>query len=107
MYQPVFAVYITLGSRMRDLGMRKKLLILALVAATGCSNQRSGDSGTYTLYRSSVVAGIAHVHVATFDAKDGDAYNRENCELTARFFSVQPSIETRFWCEPGFFRQDT
>ncbi len=91
---------------MKDLGMRLMLLAIALVAVAGCSGQRSGDSGTYTLYRTSVVAGITRVHVATFDAKDGGAYNRENCEQVAGFYSAQPGIETRFWCEPGFFRQE-
>jgi hypothetical protein len=91
---------------MKYLGMRIAIPFLAAVAMIGCSSSRSGDSGAYTLYRTSVVSGINRVHVATFDAKDGGAYNRENCELAAGFFSGQPSIETRFWCESGFFSQE-
>ena len=91
---------------MKDLRMRIALPLLAATALVGCGSPRSDDAGAYTLYRTSVVSGVTRVHVATFDAKDGGAYNRENCEQVASFYSAQPGIETRFWCEPGFFRQE-
>lgn len=72
--------------------------ITALVL-TGC-----GDDGVYTLYRSSLVPGVARIHVGTFDAEDGADYNRENCDLAAALFNAQDEIKTKFWCEAGRFR---
>ena len=86
--------------------MRIAISLLSAAVVIGCGSPRSGDSGAYTLYRTSVVSGVTRVHVATFDAKDGGAYNRENCEQVAGFYSAQLGIEARFWCEPGFFRQE-
>jgi hypothetical protein len=63
------------------------------------------DAGTHTLYRSSVVLPSARIHIATFDAADGDAHNRENCELARDLFQAQPGVLTRFWCEPGGFKK--
>lgn len=65
----------------------------------------SGDaSGVYTLYRSSMAASTDRVHVATFDAREGNAYNRENCETAALLFGAQPGIKVRYWCELGSVR---
>ena len=63
------------------------------------------DSNTYTLYRSSVLDGINRIHIATFDAVDGEDYNEGNCRLAAELFQQQPGVKTRFWCEKGRYRK--
>jgi hypothetical protein len=44
------------------------------------------------------------IHIATFDAKDGDAYNRENCNLASKLYQGQPGVTVRFWCEKGRYQ---
>lgn len=73
-------------------------LILASTAA-------SGEHGTFTLYRSSVVDPVARIHVASFDTSNGPAYNAENCALVADLLQRQDGIKTRFWCEPGEYHE--
>jgi hypothetical protein len=82
--------------------LRASLAIAALCSMLGaCQGQ---DASTYTLYRNSVLNDGARIHVATFDAADGEAYNRENCAAAAGLFVGQPGTRTRFWCEKGPFR---
>ena len=78
--------------------------LLLLASVVGCSS-RASSTETYTLYRSSVVAGIKRVHVGSFDASDGDEYNRENCQLAAQLFQGQAGVQTEFWCEKGAYHQ--
>ena len=79
------------------------LLVLASLcsALAACQGQ---DATTFTLYRNSVLNDGARIHVATFDAADGEDYNRENCTAAAGLFGGQPGTRTRFWCEKGRFR---
>lgn len=91
----------------RRVGARQKLsspTTIALCAGSlllaGCDDR----SGAFTLYRNSPADAGMRVHIATFDAKDGDAYNRENCELAAKLFRSQPGVTVRFWCEKGRYR---
>jgi uncharacterized lipoprotein YmbA len=89
------------------------LPILAALAVTSCSSQRT-DGSTYTLYRSGgTVPGIEQgraemermrIHVATFDAREGEAYNQENCRIAGDLFQGQPGVTSRFWCEKGRYR---
>lgn len=72
----------------------------ALLILTGCT----GEQGSYTLYRSSVAIPELRIHVATFDAKDGPEYNRENCFLASTLFESQPGTKTKFWCELGRYK---
>jgi hypothetical protein len=44
------------------------------------------------------------IHVATFDAGDGEDYNRENCEIARSLFRVQPGVLVKYWCEIGRYR---
>lgn len=86
---------------------RRDLWVFASVgclAAVSC-NPSPGDSSTYTLYRSSVANDTLRVHVATFDAADGERYNRDSCEYTRGLYQAQPGIKTRFWCEKGRHRK--
>lgn len=77
---------------------------LVLAATAGCSS-RAGNSNTYTLYRSSSVSGIKRIHVGSFDAADGNEYNRENCQQAAQLFQGQAGVKAKFWCEQGAYHQ--
>jgi hypothetical protein len=80
--------------------MRFRLAIAAglVTVIVGCSS-----SDAYTLYRDSVTSGgtAMRIHVASFDSADGDAYNRENCDIVRKLFSEQPDVKVRYWCEKG------
>jgi len=78
-----------------------RVLALSAFALAGCN----GDDKSYTLYRDSIVTQNARIHVATFDAADGDAYNKENCETARELFTSQSGVRTKFWCEKGRFRK--
>jgi hypothetical protein len=60
---------------------------------------------TYTLYRNGVGDPNMRLHVASFDTADGEAYNRENCDIAAKLFQQQDGVTTRFWCEKGKFKK--
>jgi hypothetical protein len=61
-------------------------LLLALVVAA--CNPR-GDGSVVTLYRSSSTDASMRIHVATFDATEGTAYNLENSQTAAEPFGRQ------------------
>ena len=76
------------------------LLVTAGIALSAC------DGGsTYVLYRNSVTDETMRLHVATFDASDGEAYNRGNCDQAKELFQAQPAVKTKFWCEKGRYRK--
>jgi hypothetical protein len=77
-----------------------KLIILIGLLLIGCSQTES-----YTLYRNSVSDETMRLHVATFDAKDGEKYNQENCEIARELFQKQDGVITKFWCEKGKFEK--
>lgn len=64
----------------------------------------AAEAPGYTLYRNSLTDAQLRLHVASFDAAEGPAYNRENCEQARALFQAQPGVKTNFWCEPGRFR---
>ena len=74
-------------------------MIVMLAACVG------RDAGTFVLYRNSVSDSNMRIHVATFDATDGEAYNRENCQVAQALFQAQPGVKTKFWCEKGSFHK--
>jgi hypothetical protein len=80
--------------------LRSTMGLVAVLALSSCNQ----DQGIYTLYRSSIVGDGQRVHVATFNSKDGGAYNLENCTLVADLVGRQPNIETKFWCEKGAYK---
>jgi hypothetical protein len=45
------------------------------------------------------------IHVASFNASDGESYNRGNCEQAQLLFQAQPGVKTKFWCEKGVFKK--
>lgn len=79
------------------------VVVLAAFLLSACNNFGS-EASTYTLYRNSVMDRGLRIHVATFDTKDGEAYNRENCQIAMDLFQKQPGVTVRYWCEKGKFR---
>ncbi len=77
-----------------------KFIILISLFLMSCSQNES-----YTLYRNSVIDKTMRLHVATFDAKDGEKYNQENCEIARELFQKQDGVITKFWCEKGKFKK--
>ena len=75
------------------------LLFAAPIVGCGLGND------TFTLYRNSVTDENMRIHVASFNAVDGEAYNRGNCEQAQQLFQVQPGVKTKFWCEKGAFKK--
>ena len=83
---------------------RHGMLILATVSMQAAWAQAAPDAAIYTLYRNSMTDVALHLHVATFDALDGAAYNRQNCAQAQQLFAAQQGVKVAFWCEPGRFR---
>lgn len=63
------------------------------------------DQTTYTLYRDSMTGAAMRIHVATFDAGDGEEYNRINCGLVQEQMKRRLEVKVRYWCEKGRFKQ--
>lgn len=87
-----------------------KLLIVTPLLLVSCKGANAPESDTFTLYRNSVLDKNMRIHVATFDSKDGfsgkkDLYNKENCEDSAKLRMSQPLVQTKFWCEKGFYKE--
>ena len=78
----------------------KKIILLVIVFLMSCSQSES-----YTLYRNSVSDETMRLHVATFNAKDGEKYNQGNCEIAQELFQKQDGVKTKFWCEKGVFKK--
>lgn len=81
------------------------VLCLIFAGFFACSAKASTDAGVFTLYRNSTVDAEMRLQIATFDAKDGEAYNRGNCWIAAELFKGQPGVKVRYWCEKGRFRE--
>lgn len=76
-----------------------------LVALCGCSAGAVSDDQVFTLYRGSPIDANMRIHVASFDASDGEKYNRENCELASQLYKAQPGVTVRYFCEKGRYRK--
>ena len=72
------------------------------IVMIGCD---ASESTSFTLYRNSILDENMRIHVATFDASDGDRYNKENCNQAQELFQKQPAVKTKFWCEKGSFKK--
>ena len=72
--------------------MRVILGLAAMVFLGACETQ----GAAYTLYRSSAASPSMRLHVATFDAGEGDAYNRENCQIAADLFAKRHGVTVRY-----------
>lgn len=78
--------------------MTRSTVALLALALAGCV-AKSPASDSFRLYRASLNAGDPPLLVATFDAPEGDEYNRENCATAQGLFSSQPGVTVRYWCE--------
>jgi hypothetical protein len=52
-----------------------------------------------------MASGVVRMHIATFDAEEGEEYNRENCQIAQDLFQKQPGVKVRYWCEMGRYRK--
>ena len=80
--------------------LRTSVVCIALIT-TGCD---LGSADIYTLYRSSAVATLMRIHVATFDAEQSSSYNWENCQIASKLFHDQEGVTVSYWCEKGRYR---
>ncbi len=78
----------------------KKIILIISIFLSACSHNEP-----YTLYRNSVMDEFERIHVATFDAKEGEKYNQENCDIAKDLFQKQDGVLTKFWCEKGVFKK--
>lgn len=99
-------------------GSTRALLSAGILAvAAGCERPAplADEGAVYTLIRSSVTdqddplseKPKMRIHVATFDAEQGessDRYNSENCDAARALFAGQPGVRVRYWCEKGRYR---
>lgn len=89
-----------------DCGKEKKMLfhstlaVLILVSLSACKADE-----VYTLYRSSPTDPNMRIHVATFNASEGNDYNSENCYVAKNLFANQPRVTVRYWCEKGSYKK--
>jgi hypothetical protein len=82
---------------------RSTIAWLVFTALLGCGPALGNcdkPEGTFKLYRGSLLPG-ERIHVATFDAPHGGAYNGENCLTAKKLFESQPGVIVRYWCEPA------
>jgi hypothetical protein len=88
----------------------RSLAVGCAVALLACA--RTSSDAVYTLVRSSAADQSTRssgpplrLHVATFDAAEGEGYNVANCEIARTLFESQPGVTVRYWCERGRFRE--
>ncbi|MGH6934572.1 MAG: hypothetical protein ACRED2_00045 [Methylocella sp.] len=81
--------------------------VAAAIAAAlvGCGGSGASENELFVLSRNSAFDENMRIHVATFDASDGEAYNKGNCEQSQALFQAQPGVKTKFWCEKGRFKK--
>ncbi len=77
-----------------------KLIIFVNLFLFACS-----QSDSYTLYRNSIADEFERIHVASFNTKEGEKYNQENCDIAKDLFQKQDGVKTKFWCEKGVFKK--
>ena len=92
------------------MGRKIWLIATALALLAACDDSKP-KAVVYTLYRNSptvvgTISGVdARIRVATFDAAEGEDYNRKNCETARDLFASQSGVTVRYWCERGKFTQ--
>jgi hypothetical protein len=79
---------------------KKYAVFMALLILTSCEL-----GGTYTLYRNSTTNENMRIHVATFDAAEGNDYNSANCDIAKNLFASQDGVKVRYWCEKGGYKK--
>ena len=85
--------------------MKVQIILSAALAALALGGPSWADEATaFALMRNSVIDPAQRIHVASFDTDNGEAYNRENCNLVATLLQRQEGVTARFWCEKGSFK---
>lgn len=64
------------------------------------------DDGAYALYRSSLSGRDMRIRVAAFDARVGEAYNRENCGHALALYGGQPGLRHPYGAKKGGIEND-
>lgn len=94
-------------------------VFVMLFMSSPSAQTASDPSDVYTLYRDSPSlpgeplpgelndGDLWRIHVATFDADAGAAYNQQNCQIAAGLFARQPGVRVRYWCEQGTYKGPT
>jgi hypothetical protein len=86
--------------------MSKRLIPLAVLLLAGCgASLDTSDGQVFTLYRDSAIDASMRIHVATFDAENGEPYNRENCDIAKNLFLAQSGVQVKYWCEKGRYKK--
>lgn len=91
----------------------KAILLCCFAGVSGCG---ADASDAFTLYRNSSVDRSMRIHWASFDTKDGDSYNMNNCMMGARVLNANMTARAKalgqerdltigFWCEPGRYKE--
>ena len=93
-----------MSSGLLQLAIVSILLCVSMPAYSGFGFRVSKDK-VYTLYRNAFFETNARTHVATFDADESEAYNKENCEIARDLFQDQPGVSVTYWCEKGYYRE--
>lgn len=76
--------------------MLRTIAIASTILLVGCEAR---PNETVYLYRSTVAGSPSEsIHVASFDAKDGRAYNEENCMIVRGLMERQPGVVVGYWC---------
>ncbi len=78
--------------------MTRVLFLLVLMSAPMAQAQ---EPDVYSLYRASEKDRLAAVHIATFEAADGQEDNAEICWQVAEMLQARPEVTLRYWCKPG------
>jgi hypothetical protein len=92
--------------------MPRLVLVLALgglliLGLSGRIRLAEPSSKVYTLYREEL-APSNRAHVATFDSKNSEEYNRITCEQTRDLHQMDVRgrlVEHQFWCEKGYYKE--
>lgn len=98
----VYSFAVSLGDGAMSADSDGCLTVLVVAALAGGIYWWSGSGGdpVFSLYRTSLAPG-EKAHIATFDAREGDSYNRENCDVVRALMASQPGVSVTFWCEKG------
>ena len=80
--------------------MKAFVLAIGIVSTLLLASCEYEGREVYSLYRGSVF-GDLRIHMATFDADEGDNYNFNNCQIAADLFQKQPGVIVPYWCEKG------
>ena len=77
-------------------------IAVALLLTSAALAQPADERAVWTLYRENTVDHKTAVHIATFDAAQGERYNREHCLIVRDLLQGPPGGRIRYWCEPGW-----